>query len=198
MKDSGMEPQVAITFPLLEGTDGVQKMSKSYNNYVALEDPPKEMFGKLMSIPDSLMRKYYDLLSEHTNAEIEDIFVRMKKNDLHPKMVKSNFAKEIITRYYSADEAEEARLAFDKQFSKGEMPDNIPEFRYALQSKELWVPKLLQEIGFVPSTNEGRRMIQQGAVRIDGKPIDYERIAITNNHPLIIQCGKRKFAKVLF
>ncbi len=194
MKDYGLEPQVCLTVPLLEGLDGTQKMSKSLGNYVGVEDPPQEMYGKLLSMPDSLMRRYYDLLSSKTIPEIAALFSELQKGALHPKQVKSDFAVEVVTRYHGADAAKEAVAHFEKVFSKKEVPDDIPEFKTS-QKGEIWIPKLLVELGFCASTSEGKRMVVQGGVKIAEKVVTQEKFTPTEN--FVLQCGKRKFAKVI-
>lgn len=195
MKDDGQEPQVCMTVPILEGLDGVQKMSKSLNNYVGVAEAPNEMYGKLMSLPDSMVRRYYELLSTKTLKEIDTLFSELAAGKIHPKKVKSGFAEEIITRYHHQDAAKEAVEHFDRVFSKKEIPDDIPEFSFTAQGGEVWIPKLLTEIKFVSSTSEGKRMVEQGAVKIDTVVVKEEKWK-PEKKAYVIQCGKRKFGKV--
>lgn len=196
MQDYSLEPQVCITMPLLEGLDGVNKMSKSLNNYVGVEEKPQDMYGKLLSLPDSMMRKYYDLLSALKSSEIEQVFTDLKKGILHPKKVKSDFAKEIVGRYHSKSLAEEAEGYFERVFSKKELPESIPEFQFELKEEELWIPRLLCDLKFCTTTSEGKRLVGQGAVKINEVAIKEERVCLKKGEAFILQSGKRKFAKV--
>ncbi len=196
MRNYEMEPQVCLTLRLLEGLDGVQKMSKSLNNYVGIDEAPEEMYGKIMSLPDNMLRKYYDLLSARPLSEIEPMFSEMAAGKRNPRDVKSDFAVEIVTRYHSAAAAQGAVEHFRKVFSKKEIPDDMPESDYALEKGALWIPKLLQTLGFVASTTEGKRMVAQGAVKIDGTAATGENLSPPAGTPFVLQCGKRKFARV--
>ncbi len=198
MQDHQLEPQVCITMPLLEGLDGIQKMSKSLNNYVGVDESPNEIYGKLLSLPDSMMRKYYDLLSAHSSQQIEDVFQELKAGKKHPKSVKSDFAKEIVTRFHSEKAAQEAETHFEKVFSKKEIPDDIPEFQIKLENGKVWLPKLLLDINFVGSSSEGKRMIAQGAVKIDETAAREETLSYSPKEQIVLQCGKRKFARITF
>lgn len=196
MQDYQMEPQVCLTMPLLEGLDGVQKMSKSLNNYVGVEESPQQMYGKLLSIPDSLMRKYYDLLSSLKTSEIDQIFKDLSAGTLHPKKVKSDFAKEIVERYHSKELADDAERQFEKVFSKKETPENLREFSFELKEDLLWVPRLLCDLKFCTTTSEGKRLVGQGAIKINEVVVQKEKIEMSKGDSFIIQSGKRNFAKV--
>lgn len=196
MRDYDVEPQVCMTLPLLEGLDGAQKMSKSLGNYVGIYEPPEEMYGKLMSLPDSALRRYYDLLSGLTNAEIEARFTSLAEGKLHPKEAKSLFAREIVTRFHSAEGAEKAAAHFESVFSKKQLPDEMPEKTYAAEG-EIWLPKLLHDLGFTASTSEGKRLVAQGAVKLDERRVDQETIPVPASRRFVLQCGKRKFARVV-
>ncbi len=195
MRNASMEPQVCMTVPLLEGLDGVNKMSKSLNNYVGVYEAPNDMFGKLMSLPDSLMRKYYDLLSTLSIPEIERVFAELKAGKAHPKDVKVKFACEIVTRFHDAAAAEGAKEHFERVFSKKELPTDMPEINVAWDGKPIWLPKLLTEIQFVGGTSEGKRMIGQGAVKMDEAKVEEENYTPTGK-TFVLQCGKRKFARI--
>ncbi|MDR3186582.1 MAG: tyrosine--tRNA ligase [Christensenellaceae bacterium] len=187
-RDFGIaEPQVIITMPLLEGTDGIRKMSKSYNNYIALNDTPKEMFGKIMSISDELMYKYYELLTEVDLNEIKKI---------HPKKAKSDLAKTIVERFHGKQESAKAEKEFEKVFAKKDLPDIIEEYR--IHNTKITLSELLVQSGLTTSKNESRRLIEQGAVRIDGEKttIDFDS-SIKKDNCFIIQAGKRKFKKIV-
>lgn len=197
MEKLGMEPQVCLTLPLLEGTDGVQKMSKSYGNYVGLTDEPAEMFGKVMSVPDELMEKYYRLCTPVDPTEIGRLVAGVADGSEHPNLVKRRLAREVVTLYHSADSAIEAEAAFDRIFKQHELPEDVPEVSVALGS-DIYLPGLLKDLGLVGSASEGRRALDQGGVRIDGRPASagvYEVPAdAVAGH--VVQVGKRRFARV--
>lgn len=196
MEKTGMEPQVALTLPLLEGTDGVQKMSKSYGNYVGLTDRPEDMFGKVMSIPDALVIKYYQLCTSVPVDEVESIQTGLADGSAHPNQVKRRLAREIVTLYHDAEAAGEAEAAFDRVFKQHELPDDIVEVSVDL-SDEVYLPAILNELGLVPSNTEGRRAIDGGGVKVDGSVIE----AGTYNVPgdsiegRVVQVGKRRYAR---
>jgi tyrosyl-tRNA synthetase len=184
-KDAGQEPQVVLTLPLLEGTDGVKKMSKSYGNYIALNDAPADMFGKVMSIPDDLMWKYYELLTEEPVEAAKSV---------HPMEAKKKLAGLLVGRYHGKDAAVSARAGFEKTFSKRETPDDIPEYRVDGGAASLI--EILVGSGMAPSKNEARRLLQQGAVEVAGERVTEDR-ALTVHSPLLIKVGKRQFRKIL-
>jgi len=196
-KDFGQPSQAVITMPLLEGIDGVQKMSKSYGNYVGLTDEPSEMFGKLMSIPDELMGKYYRLCSGLDVTEIDRIEEGLSSGELHPNATKRRLAREIVTLYHSSDDALHAEEAFDRVFKRHDIPEDIPEFRLSL-AEDVHLPALMSEIGLVSSNGEGRRMIDQGGVRIDGEVVGagVYNASRSSLDGAVVQVGKRKFARV--
>lgn len=197
MRDHQLEPQVCLMMPLLEGLDGVQKMSKSLNNYVGVDESPNEIYGKMMSLPDSLLRRYYDLLSGRPLVEIDSMFAKMKSGELNPKVVKSDLAVEIVSRYHNAEAGQSALNHFENVFAKKEIPDDIPEFSYP-ESEEVWIPKLLVALKFAATTSEGKRLVAQGGVKIDETPVKEEKLLKMAGKTIILQCGKRKFAKVKF
>ncbi|MCL2799590.1 MAG: tyrosine--tRNA ligase [Endomicrobia bacterium] len=184
-RDFGQEAQIVITMPLLEGTDGVKKMSKSYNNYIALNDSPKDMFGKIMSISDELMYKYYELLTQ------EDL---KKIKEMHPKEAKVALALEITGRYWGESEAFKAREEFDKVFAKKDIPDDIEEF--VIKSHAIKLSDLLVNSNMVSSKNEARRLIEQGGVKIDSQKSAGD-CEIKTGKDFILQAGKRKFKKIV-
>lgn len=185
-RDFGQIPQIVITMPLLEGTDGVRKMSKSYGNYIALNDLPKDIFGKIMSIPDDLMYKYYELLTVHDISEI-------KKQ--HPREAKANLAEEITTRYNGPEAGQNARKEFDNVFAQKNIPENIEIF--LSNSKNIKLVDLLISSDLAASKNEARRLLEQGGVRIDGEKISADNEIIIEKE-IIVQVGKRKFKKVVY
>lgn len=201
MEKMGMEPQVCLTLPLLEGTDGVKKMSKSYGNYIGLTDDPSDMFGKVMSIPDDLMVKYYRLASTLPVAQIDAIEADLANDELHPNRVKRDLAKNIVAAYYDQAAAEEAEVAFDRLFKQHDIPEDIPEFAADLTPNEeglVYVAKLISDAGLTNSTGDARRMIDQGGVKINGEalaPKSYN-VAPELLSDAVIQVGKRKFVRL--
>lgn len=196
MEKSDREPQVCLTLPLLEGTDGVQKMSKSYGNYIGLTDEPAEMFGKVMSIPDELMVRYYRLCTPLGVDEIDAIEVQLSSGELHPNVAKRRLAREIVALYYDAETATEVEAAFDRVFKAHQLPDDIPEFTLEL-AEDIYLPALMQELGLVGSAGEGRRMIDGGGVKIDGEPVEarHYNLARACVEGRVVQVGKRRFAR---
>ncbi len=196
-KHYGQTPQVVLTMPLLEGTDGVHKMSKSLGNYIGIDEPAKDIFGKIMSISDDLMWRYFDLVSDKTPEAINKL--KSSVNDgANPRDIKFILAEEIITRFHNQQEATSAKEGFIAQFQQGAMPEDIPEISITVPAghNELLITNLLKSAGLVPSITEGQRMIDAGAVRIDGVKIEDKALKITPGQTNIYQVGKRKFAKV--
>lgn len=196
MEKLGMEPQVCLTLPLLEGTDGVQKMSKSYGNYIGLTDDPADMFGKVMSIPDGLMLKYYRLCTGIDVDEIDGIEKGLTEGSLHPNQVKRRLAREIVTLYHGTTASTWAEAAFDTVFKNHDIPEDVPEVSVSL-AEEVHLPALLKDLGLVGSNGEGRRMIDQGAVKIDGEGVpagDYD-ISCERVEGRVVQVGKRRYAR---
>jgi len=191
-KEYGHEPQVALMMPILEGTDGVQKMSKSLGNYIGVNDEPYEMFGKTMSIPDELIIRYFELLTTVSMADIELIKKEMSSGKANPRDIKIRLAKEIITMYHSNAEAEKAEEKFKLVFSRGDIPEDIPEVK--VSETEIWLPRFLADNNMVTSTSDGRRMLKQGAVKVDGDKYSEENLIIANG--MVVQVGKRKFVKI--
>jgi tyrosyl-tRNA synthetase len=190
----GQPPQVIITLPLLEGLDGVQKMSKSLDNYVGITEPPGEMFGKLMSISDELMWRYYDLLSFRGNAEIAALKVKVA-DGLNPRDVKFLLCEEIIERFHSRADAVAAREEFIARFRQGEMPEDMPEKTLETGGDGIGIAAALSQCGLTSSNSEAFRMIQQGGVRIDGEKVDDRTLQLPPGFSGVLQVGKRKFCK---
>ena len=190
-KDAGQEPQIILTMPILEGLDGVQKMSKSLNNYIGLNDEPGDMYGKLMGISDDLMWRYYELLSFKSLEEIQQL-----RDAGNPQEAKIELAREIITRFHDADAAERASRAAGNKFKAGDIPDEMPEL--TLQSNDGGLPLmvLLREAGLAGSSSEARQRIQQGAARIDGQAQTDPKLNCEAGSTHVYQCGKKKFARV--
>ncbi|MDO7086194.1 tyrosine--tRNA ligase [Pseudocolwellia sp. AS88] len=194
-KSEGQRPQTVLMMPLLEGLDGVQKMSKSLNNYIGITDSPTEMFGKMMSISDVLMWRYFELLSFKPIAEIEAYKTDIE-NGANPRDVKINLAKELIARFHDEDAAEAAHQEFINRFQKGAMPDEIPEVDVNSEDGTIAIANLFKDAGLAASTSEAMRMIKQGAAKLDGEKIVDNKLAIEAGTTGIFQIGKRKFAKV--
>ncbi len=191
----GQEPQVVITLPILEGLDGVQKMSKSLNNYIGITDPAEEMFGKVMSISDDLMWRYFELLSFHSMDEIESWRNGVVNGD-NPRDIKIRLAEELVARFHSPELAEKAHQAFVARFQKGQMPDEMPEMTMEVPEGGYPIANLLKDAGLVKSTSEARSMIKQGAVRIDGERMGELGLMLTAGETVILQVGKRRFARI--
>jgi tyrosyl-tRNA synthetase len=195
-KDEGQRPQTVMMVPLLEGLDGVQKMSKSLGNYVGITDAPNDMFGKIMSISDELMWRYYDLLSFKPLEEISDLKQQVAAG-ANPRDVKIALAKEIIARFHDEAAAEAAHQDFTQRFSKNALPDDIPEVTVTADADTMPIANLLKEAGLVDSTSEAIRMIKQGAVKLNGETkIEDTRLEVAKGSSDIYQVGKRKFAKI--
>ncbi len=195
MKAEGMEPQVILTMPILEGLDGVQKMSKSLDNYIGIEEPPNEMFGKLMSISDDLMWRYFELLSFRSMAKIGQ-FRQDVAAGANPRDIKFLLAEEIITRFHDAAAAESAKQDFIARFARGAMPDEMPEVTLEMEADRLGVAALLKQAGLTASTSESFRMIQQGAVKLDGEKVTDKGLELPRGSVVVAQVGKRKFARI--
>ncbi len=191
----GQKPQVVITMPLLEGLDGVQKMSKSINNYIGIDEAHGEMFGKLMSVSDELMWRYFELLSFRSIDELEQ-FRKDIATGTNPRDIKFQLALEIVSRFHSKELAEKAHAEFIARFQKGAMPDEMPEITLDAESGGLPIGTLLKQSGLTVSTSEALRMIAQGAVRIDGDRISDRNHLVETGVAYVIQVGKRKFARV--
>jgi tyrosyl-tRNA synthetase len=189
------EPQAVITVPILEGLDGVKKMSKSLDNYVGIDEAPDEMFGKIMSISDDLMWRWFDLLTFRSNQEISDL-KREQKAGKNPRDIKILLAKELIERFHSAKDAQSAEEAFINRFQKGIIPSDIEEVSISIEGNEIPLPNLLKDVALVSSTSEAMRMIKQGAVKIDDNKIEDPKVTVKKNTSGIFQVGKRKIKKV--
>lgn len=194
-KGEGQRPQTVLMMPLLEGLDGVQKMSKSLGNYIGITDSPTEMFGKIMSISDVLMWRYYDLLSFKPMAEIEG-FKEQIAQGMNPRDVKIELAKELIARFHDQISADDAHQEFINRFQKGAMPDEIDEKTVVTQDGQIAIANVLKDVGLVASTSEAMRMIKQGAVKIDGEKVADNKLICHAGSCAVYQVGKRKFAKV--
>ncbi|MBW1635561.1 MAG: tyrosine--tRNA ligase [Deltaproteobacteria bacterium] len=193
----GQKPQIVLTMPLLEGLDGVNKMSKSLGNYIGITESADNIYGKILSISDDLMFRYYELLSDLSNHEIEKLKEEMAAGVIHPKEVKKQLARELTARFHSVDAALAAEAGFEKVFTRGGVPDEIPEM-VSSATEEIWLPQLLVDAGLVKSTSDGRRMIKQNAVSIDGEKISDMNSVVQPDGELLIKVGKRRFCRVIF
>ena len=192
----GQEPQVVLTVPILEGLDGKNKMSKSLDNYVGIDETPNEMFGKIMSISDDLMWRWFDLLSFKSTDEINNL--KTEINDgRNPRDIKIELAKELISRFHDLKSADLAETNFVNQFQKKNMPDDIEEISFSLSGDSIPLSNLLKECGMTKSTSEAIRMIKQGAVRIDEKKVTDLKLLIHSGTSAVFQVGKRKFKKII-
>jgi tyrosyl-tRNA synthetase len=199
-REFGQEPQVAIMVPILEGLDGVQKMSKSLGNYIGISEPPKEIYGKAMSLPDELIVRYFELVTPVSIEDVREIKSGLEGGTLHPRDAKMRLARELVRMFHGEEAAQEAEKEFVAVFQKGEIPSDMPVV--VLESEKLggdggiWLPKLLALAGLVDSTSAGKRFIGQGAVKIDGERIVDPEARVIVKDGMIIQVGKRKFARI--
>jgi len=194
-KSEGQRPQTVLMMPLLEGLDGVQKMSKSLNNYIGITDSPTEMFGKIMSISDVLMWRYYELLSFKALDVIDGYKAKIAEG-ANPRDVKIDLAKELIARFHDEEAAQAAHQEFINRFQKGAMPDDMPELTIEAEEGDIAIANLLKEAGLVVSTSDAMRMIKQGAAKIDSEKITDNKLRIATGTTAVYQVGKRKFAKI--
>jgi len=197
-REEEQEPQVIATMPLLEGTDGVRKMSKSYDNYIAIQDSPGEIFGKVMSITDDLMWRYYELLSFRSMEEIQKLREEVQKETRHPKSVKESLAQELVERFHGKEASQGAIQEFQKVFSAGGLPENIEEVSYPSNEDSRGLLTLLTELGLTASNGEARRLIAQGGIRMNEEKITDPLILLPQKGSYLFQVGKRKFKKVSF
>jgi tyrosyl-tRNA synthetase len=194
----GQEPQVVITMPLLEGLDGVNKMSKSLGNYIGITEKADDIYGKVLSVSDELMFRYYDLLSDLSAEAIASLRQDMEAGRVHPKAVKMRLARELTARFYDEVTAGKAEENFERVFQKHDTPADVPEVEVTVAEDPVWLPRLLTIAGLVSGTGEGRRMIMQNAVSIDGGKIDDVEYHVKPAGELLLRVGKRKFCKVKF
>ncbi|MEW6520375.1 MAG: tyrosine--tRNA ligase [Thermodesulfobacteriota bacterium] len=194
----GQEPQVVITMPLLEGLDGVNKMSKSLGNYIGITDTADDIYGKILSVSDELMFRYYNLLSDLASETIADLKIDMQNGRIHPKDVKKKLARELTARFYDEQAARRAEENFERIFKKHDLPEDIPSVEVAIAEERVWLPRLLTVAGLVSGTGEARRLIMQNAVSLDNEKIDDVEYQVKAAGELLLKVGKRKFCKVVF
>ncbi len=194
-KRMGVQEQVVVTMPLLEGTDGVNKMSKSLGNYIGITEQPKDIFGKIMSISDELMLRYYELLSHISVDELKKLQNGLKDGSVHPKKAKEDIALEIVERYHGKEASIKAKEEFEHIFKEKGLPDEIPLFKVKWEGKEMWLPQIMKDSGLSKSTSEALRVIKQGGVSINGKKWDSPDKNLPKGEYLL-KVGKRKFLKI--
>lgn len=195
-REYGKEPQIILTMPLLVGTDGVEKMSKSYNNYIGLSESPKDIFGKTLSIPDSLIFSYFELATDISNQELAQIKIQLSDPKTNPRDLKRQLGRKLVEMYYDKQASIQAQDEFDKIFIKKEIPDKIEELRLSSSEKEIGLVDLILRVNFASSKGEARRLITQGGVSIDGNKIDDINSNIKIDKPITLKVGKRKFIKL--
>lgn len=199
-KTMGLEPQVGVCNPILIGLDGKEKMSKSLGNYIGIKDPASEMYGKTMSLPDEQMMMYFELVTDVSMAKLRKMEKQLKTGELHPRDMKRFLAREIVSRFHDRDAAIEAEAEFDRVFKENQVPEDIPEVILTtddLENGKIWVVRLLVKADLATSNAEGRRLIQQGGVRIDGEIIDNVDLDWVPRANAVVQVGKRRFARVV-
>jgi tyrosyl-tRNA synthetase len=195
-REFGIEPQVILTLPLLVGTDGTEKMSKSYDNYIGINEIPKDIYGKTLSIPDNLIYTYFELATDVNNTELKKIKEDLANPALNPRDTKRTLARTLVAMYHSADAALEAEKEFDNIFVKKGLPDEVPDFRVE-GLKEIELIELMVMTGSAPTKSEARRLLQQGGVTIDGEKIEDLKFVIKFDNPFILKVGKRKFYRII-
>jgi tyrosyl-tRNA synthetase len=194
-REYGVEPQVILTMPLLVGTDGIEKMSKSYDNYIGISDPPEQIFGRTMSIPDTLIYTYFELATNVSNEKLKEIKAALEDGKTNPRDLKRELARTLVAMYYDEAAAIKAQDEFDKIFIKKEIPDEIEEFNIE-ENKEINILDLLLLVNFAPSKGEAKRLVQQGGVSIDGEKVSDVHQNIKIKSGMILKVGKRKFLKL--
>jgi tyrosyl-tRNA synthetase len=197
-RSAGQEPQVVLTMPLLEGLDGVNKMSKSLGNYIGITESADDIYGKVLSMSDELMWRYYDLLSDLSSNDIARLKADTESGEMHPKVVKQQLARELTSRFYDEETAIKAEENFEKVFKQHDLPDDIPEKIIAVDEATIWLPKLLAAAEMVKGTGEARRMIGQNAVTVDGEKISDVEYQVKAQGEVLLKVGKRRFCRVLF
>jgi len=200
-KAYGVEPQVVMLLPVLEGTDGVRRMSKSIGNYIGISEPPREIYGKTMSIPDEMITRYFELATELPPGDVEAVAKALATEGTNPRDVKRRLAREIVALYYDEDAARAAEEEFDRMFVAGGLPDDIPEPEIVIEGQAdrdaVWVVALVKAAGLAKSNGEARRLIKQGGIRLDGRQVSDVDFAVSLREPVLLQAGKRRFVRVV-
>ena len=197
MREYGLEPQVILTLPLLVGLDGTEKMSKSLGNYIGINEPPQEIYGKTMSIPDNLIYTYFELATEVPGEELAKIKRQLEDPKVNPRDLKARLAYEIVRLYHGEQAARRAEEAFNRVFRQKEVPEEMPVFRYNPAEGKIWIVRLLSSAGLVPSNAEARRLIKQGAVSINGERISDPDLEFVPENNAVIKVGKRRFLRIV-
>jgi tyrosyl-tRNA synthetase len=196
-REWGQSPQCVLTMPLLEGLDGVNKMSKSLGNYIGINEPGDEIFGKLMSISDELMIRYYELLSDITLVDLEKIKAGLKDKSLHPMAVKKALGREIVSRFHGAGAGDAAEENFVKRFKENEIPEDMPQVCFKLTEGAILLARAMTEAGLTKSNGEGRRAIDGGGVKLDGERVSDTNLELSAAGEYIVQIGRRRFARIV-
>ncbi len=195
-QDYGVKPQVVLTLPVLVGVDGHQRMSKSIGNYIGIDEPPGEIFGKVMSIPDSQIYSYFELATDVSLERLVEIKAILQDSKTNPMAIKKQLGGELVRMYHDANAAKAARSEFERVFSKGQIPEDVPEFDCSQYGKSVWIIQLLSDSKLVASKGEARRMVRSGAVSINGESIKDENVELTLKDGLLIKVGKRRFLRL--
>ncbi len=195
-REHNIEPQIIITMPLIVGTDGVDKMSKSYNNYIGITESPKEIYGKTLSIPDTLIYNYFELATDVSDEKLKEIQSKLEDNKTNPRDLKRELARTLVGIYHDENAAQQAEEEFDKVFIKKEIPDDLPEFKLPNNKININILDLIVLVKFAPSKGEARRLVLQGGVSIDGDKVDDITYTVEKNGSFILKVGKRKFIKI--
>lgn len=198
-REYGQEPQVLLTVPILEGLDGIEKMSKSLNNYIGITENPEEIYGKVMSITDSLMWRYYELLTDLTPDQISGLKQKVESGSLHPMQAKRDLAASIVADFHTAEAAAEAAEHFSRVFQQRENPDEISDFRITVAGPDILLTEIIANVGFAATKSEAKRLIKQGGVSIDGEKVSdpLQAVAPASSPEFILKVGKRKFGKII-
>lgn len=197
-KEYDQEPQIALLMPIIEGTDGVKKMSKSLGNYIGISEAPNDMYGKTMSIPDELIIRYFELVTDEHPDSIESMKSDIEQDKVNPRDLKMKLAKEVVKLYHGEEKALEAEQYFKSVFQKKNIPDDIAEMEVSIEECEeglFFIPKIVTGLKLSPSTSEARRLLKQGGIKLNGEKVENDKIALETGD--IIQVGKRKFAKII-
>lgn len=195
-KRYGCDEQVVITMPLLEGLDGVNKMSKSLGNYIGINETPDNIFGKVMSVSDDLMVRYYELISNMSPKDFKELKEGIKSGTVHPMEAKKRLASEIVERFYSKELAEKAKANFEKTFSLRQAPEDIQSIDVKWEGEKMWIPKILTIAGVAKSNSEAKRLIQQGAIEVDGERLSNSEAELPDNKTYTFKIGKKRFVKI--
>ena len=196
-REYGQEPQIILTMPILPGTDGKQKMSKSLDNYIGISETPSQIYGKTLSIPDNVMYDYFELATTVSKQELVEIKATLADPSKNPRDLKRRLAREFVTLYYSADDALKAEQEFDRVFVQKDVPDDLQDFTPDTDAAACWIVKLITESGLAPSNGEARRLIKEGAVSIDGEKVTNPDAEIALDAPKVLKVGKRRFIRIV-